>query len=69
MDVAACRYDGGRRVVALDGKLLWGVRAGTGRLTYVLSALLQHTGAALGQLMVGAKTNETPVLRALLATP
>jgi len=58
----------GRRVIALDGKSLRGARNGAGNLTHLLSALCQHTGTVLGQLPVGAKTNEIPVLRKLLGT-
>jgi len=58
----------GRRVIALDGKSLRGARDAAGHLTHLLSALCQHTGTVLGQLSVGAKTNEIPVLRTLLDT-
>jgi len=58
----------GRRVIALDGKSLRGARDGAGNLTHLLSALCQQTGTVLGQLPVGAKTNEIPVLRKLLDT-
>jgi len=58
----------GRRVIALDGKSLRGSRDGAGALTHLLSALRQHTGTVLGQLRVGVKTNEIPVLRTLLDT-
>ncbi len=58
----------GRRVIALDGKSLLGARDAAGHLTHLLSALCQHTGTVLGQLPVGAKTNETPVLAKLLDT-
>ena len=60
-------YDG-RRVIALDGKSLRGARDGAGNLTHLLSALCQQSGTVLGQLSVGAKTNEIPVLRKLLDT-
>jgi len=55
----------GRRVIALDGKSLRGARDAAGYLTHLLSALCQHTGTVLGQLSVGAKTNEIPVLAKL----
>jgi len=58
----------GRRVIALDGKSLRGARDGAGNLTHLLSALCQQTGTVLGQLPVGAKTNEIPVLAKLLDT-
>ncbi len=49
----------GRRVIALDGKSVRGAREGAGVLTDLLSALCQQTGTVLGQLPVGAKTNES----------
>ena len=52
----------GRRGIALDGKSLRGAREGARNLTHLLSALCQHTGTVLGQLPVGGKTNEIPVL-------
>ncbi len=58
----------GRRVIALDGKSLRGARDGAGNLTHLLSALCQQSGTVLGQLSVGAKTNEVPVLAKLLDT-
>ncbi len=58
----------GRRVIACDGKSLRGARDAAGHLTHLLSALCQHTGTVLGQLSVGAKTNEIHVLRMLLDT-
>lgn len=59
----------GRRVIALDGKSLRGARDAAGNLTHLQSALCQHTGTVLGQLTVGAKTNEIPVLRKSFSTP
>ena len=58
----------GRRVIACDGKSLRGARDAAGHLTHLLSALCQHTGTVLGQLSVGAKTNEIPLLAKLLDT-
>jgi predicted transposase YbfD/YdcC len=58
----------GRRIIALDGKSLRGARDAAGHLTHLLSALCQHTGTVLGQMTVGAKTNEIPVFTKLLDT-
>ena len=52
----------------MDGKSVRGARDGAGNLTHLLSALCQQSGTVLGQLSVGAKTNELPVLRTLLDT-
>ncbi len=62
------RTSGGRRVIAFDGKSLRGSCDEAGHLTHLLAALCQHTGTVLGQVTVGAKTNEIPLLRTLLAT-
>jgi predicted transposase YbfD/YdcC len=59
---------GDRRVIAFDGKTLRGARDGAGNLVHLLAGLCQHTGTVLAQLAVGAKTNEIPLLRTLLAT-
>lgn len=58
----------GRRVIAFDGKTLRGARDAAGNLVHLLAGLCQHTGAVLTQHAVGAKTNEIPMLRKLLAT-
>jgi predicted transposase YbfD/YdcC len=58
----------GRRIIALDGKSLRGARDAAGHLTHLLSALCQHSATALGQMTVGAKTNEIPILTKLLDT-
>jgi len=55
-------------VLPLDGKSLRGARDAAGHLTHLLAALSQHTGTVLGQMTVGAKTNESPVLTKLLDT-
>lgn len=57
---------GGRRVIAFDGKTVRGARDAAGNLTHLLAGLCQRTGMVLAQITVGAKTNEIPVLRALL---
>lgn len=58
----------GRRVIAFDGKTLRGARDAADGLVHLLAGLCQHTGTVLGQLAVGAKTNEIPMLRTLLDT-
>lgn len=57
---------GGRRVIAFDGKTLRGTKDAAGNLIHLLAGLCQHTGVVLGQVMVGAKTNEIPMLADLL---
>lgn len=59
---------GGRRVIAFDGKTLRGARDTAGNLVHLLSGLCQLTGTVIGQLAVGAKTNEIPMLTKLLDT-
>lgn len=56
----------GRRVIAFDGKTLRGARDAAGNLVHLLAGLCQTTGTVLTQIAVGAKTNEIPMLRALL---
>ena len=58
----------GRRVIAFDGKTLRGARDAAGDLVHLLSGLCQRTGIVVGQLAVGAKTNEIPLLTKLLDT-
>ena len=57
-----------RRVIAFDGKTLRGARDAAGNLVHLLAGLCQRTGVVLAQTAVGAKTNEIPCLRRLLAT-
>jgi predicted transposase YbfD/YdcC len=57
---------GGRRVIAFDGKTLRGARDATGNLIHLLAGLCQRTGVVVGQVAVGAKTNEIPMLAGLL---
>lgn len=57
----------GRRVIAVDGKTLRGAKDAAGHLTHLLAALDQASGAVLGQVEVGAKTNEIPPITDLLA--
>lgn len=57
----------GRRVIAVDGKTLRGAKDAAGHLTHLLAALDQASGVVLGQVEVGAKTNEIPLITDLLA--
>jgi predicted transposase YbfD/YdcC len=57
---------GGRRVIAVDGKTLRGSSHGSGPGRHLLAALDHAHGAVLGQVEVGAKTNEIPMFATLL---
>jgi len=57
---------GGRRVVAVDGKTLRGSGHGEENSRHLLAAFDHAHGAVLGQVEVGAKTNEIPMFPALL---
>jgi hypothetical protein len=57
---------GGRRVIAVDGKTLRGSGHGSDGGRHLLAALDRAHGAVLGQVEVGAKTNEIPMFSALL---
>lgn len=57
---------GGRRVIAFDGKTLRGARDAAGNLVHLLAGICQRTGVVVGQISVGAKTNEIPMLAGLL---
>jgi predicted transposase YbfD/YdcC len=57
---------GGRRVVAVDGKTLRGSGHGQENSRHLLAAFDHAHGAVLGQVEVGAKTNEIPLFTALL---
>jgi predicted transposase YbfD/YdcC len=57
---------GGRRVIAVDGKTLCGSGHGSDGSRHLPAALDHAHGAVLGQVEVGAKTNEIPVFRTLL---
>ncbi|WP_206039060.1 transposase family protein [Rhodococcus sp. 105337] len=48
----------GRRVIAVDGKTLRGAKDAAGHLTHLLAAMDHNSGVVLGQVEVGAKTNE-----------
>jgi len=54
-------------VIAIDGKTLKGARREDGTQVHLLSAFLQTQGVTVAQKEVGAKTNEIPELRDLLA--
>lgn len=49
-----------------DGKTLRGAKDAAGHLTHLLAALDQSSGVVLGQVEVGAKTNEIPLITDLL---
>ncbi len=57
----------GRRVIALDGKTVRGARGATSGAPHLVAAFDHDAGAVLGQLAVGAKSNEIPCVRDLLA--
>ncbi|WP_254699059.1 ISAs1 family transposase [Rhodococcus sp. SGAir0479] len=56
----------GRRVIAVDGKTLRGAKNAAGHLTHLPAALDHGDGVVLGQVEVGAKTNEIPLVTDLL---
>ena len=57
---------GQRRVIAVDGKTLRGSASGGEPGDHLLAALDHAHGAVLGQVGVGAKTNEIPMFPLLL---
>jgi predicted transposase YbfD/YdcC len=57
---------GQRRVIAVDGKTLRGSASGSEPGRHLLAALDHAHGAVLGQVEVGAKTNEIPMFPLLL---
>jgi predicted transposase YbfD/YdcC len=57
---------GVRRVIAVDGKTLRGSGAGGEDSRHLLAALDHAHGVVLGQVDVGAKTNEIPMFTPLL---
>jgi len=57
---------GQRRVIAVDGKTLRGPASGGEPGDHLLAALDHAHGAVLGQVEVGAKTNEIPMFPVLL---
>jgi predicted transposase YbfD/YdcC len=57
---------GRRRVIAVDGKTLRGSGHGSDGSRHLLAAFDHAHGVVLGQVEVGAKTNEIPLFTALL---
>jgi predicted transposase YbfD/YdcC len=57
---------GQRRMIAVDGKTLRGSGHGSDACRHLLAALDHAQGAVLGQVEVGAKTNEIPMFSRLL---
>jgi len=57
---------GGRRVIAVDGKTLCGSRRDGEDGRHLLAAFDHGHGVVLGQVEVGAKTNEIPLFSTLL---
>jgi hypothetical protein len=55
------------KAIALDGKTLKGARRENGTKVHLLSAFLHQQGVTVGQMEVGAKTNEIPMASLLLA--
>jgi predicted transposase YbfD/YdcC len=58
---------GGRKVVAIDGKTARGAKNGPNGAPHLVAALTHGSGLVVGQVQVGAKTNEIPAARDLLA--
>ncbi|QBJ97312.1 ISAs1 family transposase [Rhodococcus sp. ABRD24] len=56
----------GRRVVAVDSGTLRGAKDTAGHLAHLLAALDHGNSVVLGQVEVGAKTNEIPLVTDLL---
>jgi Transposase DDE domain len=56
----------GRRVIAVDGKSVRGARNGEQSAPHLVAALDSRLRVVLGQVKVGAKSNEIPALRTLL---
>jgi len=61
------RVEGGRQVIAIDGKAVRGARTATTAAPHLVSALDHATGTVVGQLATAAKSNEIPAVRTLLA--
>ena len=64
---AAARDARRPRAYALDGKRLAGARRRDGSRVHLLSMVTHDTGATIAQREIGAKTNEIPEARTLLA--
>ncbi|WP_245991579.1 ISAs1 family transposase, partial [Streptomyces spongiicola] len=56
----------GRRVIAVDGKTVRGARGDSSSAPHLVAALAHGSGAVLGQVAVGEKSNEIPAARRLL---
>lgn len=57
---------GDQQIVAVDGKTVRGATGPDGHQPHLLAAMDHHSGAVIGQVEVGAKTNEIPRLIDLL---
>jgi predicted transposase YbfD/YdcC len=57
---------GGQKVIALDGKTVRGAKGGPDGAPRLVAALTHGAGMVIGQVQVGAKTNEIPAARELL---
>jgi len=71
-DAAICNWLARRTVfanegIALDGKTLRGAHDGDKAAPHLLSAVLHREGVIVAQVAVGAKTNEIPCVKPLLA--
>jgi hypothetical protein len=64
--LASRRLASARTVLAVDGKTVRGARARDGSAPHLLACLDHGTGVVLGQVEVGAKTNEITMFSALL---
>jgi hypothetical protein len=58
--------DGGRLVIAIDGKAVRGARGKDGKAPHLVAALAHGIGAVLGQVAVDARSSEIPAVRDLL---
>jgi predicted transposase YbfD/YdcC len=58
--------DGGRLVIAVDGKTVRGAKDKDGKAPHLVAALAHGIGAVLGQVAVDDKSNEIPAVRELL---
>ncbi len=56
----------GRRVIAIDGKVVRGARDAGVAAPHLVAAFEHRLGVVLGQVAVAAKTNEIPTVRTLL---
>jgi predicted transposase YbfD/YdcC len=56
----------GRRIVAIDGKVLRGARLCDGRQVHLLAAYDTHAGIVLAQIQIAARSNEIPAFTPLV---